>query len=68
MKCVVFTNNQKKCHEIQQLVDTFGIQVVPYQDIVGREINVIEDGHTFEQNAIKKCAAIDYLKEHIYYD
>ena len=65
MKCVIFTNNQKKCNELQQLLTPLNIEVVSYRAILTDPIDVIEDGQTFTANALKKLAALHTLTDHI---
>lgn len=63
MKCIIFTNNQKKCDELQEILASDTLDVVRYRDIVGDAIEVIEDGKTFEENALKKVNAIAHLND-----
>lgn len=65
MKCVVFTNNEKKCKELEHLLSDLSIEVIPYFKECGRNIQVIEDGLTFQINAIKKVQALDFLQDTI---
>ncbi|MAH80815.1 MAG: non-canonical purine NTP pyrophosphatase, RdgB/HAM1 family [Rickettsiales bacterium] len=65
MRCVVFSNNKKKSLELQELLNKNELEVFSYGAVLGRKIEVIEDGLTFEQNAIKKVVAISQLKDDI---
>ncbi len=61
MNVIVFTNNQKKCEEIQYILQALNVNVCPYRQITGTHIDVVEDGDTFEENALKKVKALDHL-------
>ena len=65
MKCIIFTNNAKKCKELQVILADQSIDVVRYKDILGHKIDVVEDGITFEENALKKVRALSQLKHDI---
>ncbi len=65
MRCVVFSNNKKKLAELEDLLSDLDLDVVSYRDIVDHAIHVVEDGLTFEANAIKKVRAISFLKDDI---
>ena len=65
MRCVIFSNNQKKCDELRELLQDTGLEVCSYAEVLNRKITVIEDGVTFDQNAIKKVMAISQLKHDI---
>ena len=55
MKIVLASGNKGKIKEIQALIPQF--EVVPYSSIIG-DFEVVEDGITFKQNAIKKAKEI----------
>lgn len=58
MKIVVATRNQGKLAELRQLLaDTPSIEF-PSMDDVGCDLDVIEDGETFEHNAAKKAREV----------
>lgn len=65
MKCIIFTNNLKKCIELEKLLNSKTINVTRYKDETNKHINVIEDGNTFQENALKKLHAINFLNSHI---
>tara|TARA_B100000427_G_scaffold111117_1_gene92124 strand:- start:4068 stop:4670 length:603 start_codon:yes stop_codon:yes gene_type:complete len=65
MKCIIFTNNSKKCDELQAILVDQAIHVMRYKEVVGHEIDVVEDGVTFEENALKKVRALSHLKDDI---
>jgi len=53
---LIATNNQGKVKELQDLLNTTGIELItPAQ--INLELDVIEDGHTYAENAIKKAMA-----------
>ncbi len=56
-KLVVASNNAGKIKEIKRILSDINIEVVSLKDI-GLDIDVEEDGLTFEDNARKKCTEI----------
>ncbi len=53
---LIATNNQGKVKELQDLLNDTGIEVLtPAQ--INLELDVIEDGHTYAENATKKALA-----------
>ena len=65
MRCVVFSNNKKKLSELQDLLSKQSLDVFPYTDILGKTIDVVEDGDTFAKNAAKKVNALAGLVDDI---
>jgi len=63
---VLFTNNQHKVEEIQTMLSLPEIPVVPYRQLFKGPINVVEDGETFEENAILKVNALPNRPHVIY--
>ncbi len=57
MKLVVATNNQGKVKELKKLLEPLGIEPVSLKD-EGIEIEVVEDGETFAENARLKAEAV----------
>jgi XTP/dITP diphosphohydrolase len=57
MKLIIATNNQGKVREIKQMLEPLGYEPVSLKD-AGIEINVAEDGDTFEENAHLKAKAV----------
>lgn len=55
---VVATQNRGKLDELRSLLSGLGVQVLSTQDVVKREIVVVEDGDTFEANAKKKAQTV----------
>ena len=59
MKIILASNNQGKIKEFSSYLDSFDI--IPYKDIIG-DIDIIENGDSFKQNAIIKAKTI---KDHL---
>lgn len=57
MKVVIATNNQGKVKEFKAMLSPLGYEPVSLRD-EGIEINVVEDGETFEENAHLKAKAV----------
>ena len=57
MKIVLATGNQHKLREFQQILDADTLEIVPQSAFPGCP-EVIEDGSSFEENALKKARAI----------
>ena len=57
MKIVVATRNQGKMKEIKAILNDVGMEVVSL-DAMNIDIDVEEDGETFEENALKKATEI----------
>ena len=57
MELVIATTNKGKLREIQQLLKDLGVSVMSLADFHGYP-NVIEDGKTFRENALKKAREI----------
>ena len=57
MKIIFATKNQGKVREIKQILADMPFEVVSLKD-EGIDIDVIEDGTTFEENAVKKAVEI----------
>jgi len=57
MKLVVATRNRHKVEEIGKILDGLGYEILSLADFPDAP-EVIEDGSTFEENALKKATAI----------
>lgn len=57
MKVVIATNNQGKVREIKEMLSPLGYEPVSLKD-EGIDIEVVEDGETFEENAHIKAEAV----------
>jgi XTP/dITP diphosphohydrolase len=55
-KLLIATNNKGKIKELHELLDDMGIDLVTPSQI-GLDLDVIEDGLTYAENAIKKAVA-----------
>ncbi|MDF2694594.1 MAG: hypothetical protein K0S65_2977 [Labilithrix sp.] len=55
---VVATNNRGKLDELRHLLADLDVEVLSLQDVSKTPIHVIEDGDTFEANAIKKAREV----------
>lgn len=53
-RLLIATNNAGKVREIKAILGRFYDELVSLKDI-GLDLNVVEDGDTFEQNAVKKA-------------
>jgi XTP/dITP diphosphohydrolase len=59
---LIATNNQGKIKELHELLDTIGIELVtPAQ--IDLDLDVVEDGLTYAENAIKKAVAFAQASE-----
>ena len=54
MRVILASSNKGKIKEIQKLL---GVEVVPYKDLLG-ELEIVEDGESFKENAIIKAKTI----------
>ena len=53
MKVVAASQNYGKIEEIKDVLNDMGIEIISPDD-VGINIDVVEDGNTFEENAYRK--------------
>ena len=53
----VMSNNPNKLSELRVLLENTRLQVVPYHHLTGSIVEVIEDGETYSDNALKKVLA-----------
>ena len=53
---LIATNNQGKIKELHELLDDLGIELVTPSQI-GLDLDVVEDGATYAENATKKALA-----------
>lgn len=58
MRIVAATKNRHKIEEIQAIAGEFGMEVVSRADAGVPDIDVVEDGDTFEENSEKKAREI----------
>ena len=57
MKVVLATQNRGKLSELQTLLKDMGVEVIP-MDEAGPVPEIIEDGSTFQENAMKKALVV----------
>ena len=62
MKVVLASKNQHKLVEIRQITDKFGFELV-LQSELGVDIDVEENGATFEENSFIKAEAVTFSQE-----
>jgi XTP/dITP diphosphohydrolase len=55
---VVATHNRGKLEELRALLRSLDVDVLHISDVTKRDIVVVEDGATFEENAIKKAKEV----------
>lgn len=55
---VVATKNRGKLDELRHLFEGTGVTVLSIADVTKKDIVVVEDGETFEANAVKKAREI----------
>lgn len=60
MKLVIATQNPKKLQEIRELLDFPGLEVISALDLPDIP-DIVEDGLTFQENAIKKAVTLAHL-------
>ena len=60
MKLIIATQNPKKLKEIQGLLQEFPLEIVSLIESGVKTEEVIEDGKSFWENAVKKAMAIAY--------
>ncbi|MDO4565516.1 MAG: RdgB/HAM1 family non-canonical purine NTP pyrophosphatase [Clostridia bacterium] len=57
MRLIIASNNEHKVREIRQILGSFFTDMATLKE-AGLNIEVVEDGATFEENALKKAAEI----------
>jgi XTP/dITP diphosphohydrolase len=57
-RLVVATGNRGKLEELRALLTALPIEVLAVRDVLGHPPEVVEDGATFAENAIKKARAV----------
>lgn len=63
---VLFTNNQHKVDEIKSMLSLPDIPIVSYRQLFKNPVDVVEDGTTFQENAILKVNALPSRPNVIY--
>lgn len=65
MRKIIFaTGNEEKMREIREILASLPVEVLSMKE-AGIQANIIEDGKTFEENAVIKAKAIAQLSEEI---
>ncbi len=59
-KIILASKNKNKAREINDILGT-DFEVITQEEVIGSEFEVIEDGKTFEENAIKKAEEISKM-------
>ena len=62
MKIIFATGNKNKMIEIRQILKDVGMEILSMKE-AGVDIDIVEDGKSFEENAMIKAAAIAELPE-----
>ena len=55
MRVILATRNEHKVEEINPILSEFGMKAVSLNDLSLCDVEVIEDGETFEANSYKKA-------------
>ena len=66
LSIILFTGNQNKVKEINHMLTNFPIPINSYTEVFESFPEVIEDGNTFVENAIKKVSATTPSNDVIY--
>ena len=62
MKIIFATGNKNKMIEIRQILKDLGMEILSMKE-AGVDIDIVEDGKSFEENAMIKASAIAELPE-----
>lgn len=58
IQIVLATQNKNKLKEVRQMLEPLGYDVLSMADVGLSDLDVLEDGETFEENALKKAREI----------
>lgn len=58
MKLVLATTNEGKLRELRALLVGIDIEVVSMLEALGKKLQIVEDGATFAENAVKKASVL----------
>jgi XTP/dITP diphosphohydrolase len=58
MEIVAATKNKHKIEEIEKITSEFGILIISRDKFIDPNIEILEDGETFEENSLKKAMEI----------
>ncbi|MCI6655201.1 MAG: XTP/dITP diphosphatase [Clostridium sp.] len=64
-KIIVATGNQNKMKEIREIIKRDDIEFVSLKDEGLQDIEIVEDGKTFEENAVIKAKTIAHITKNI---
>ena len=62
MKIIFATGNKNKMKEIRMILEDLGMEILSMKE-AGIDVDIVEDGKTFEENAMIKATAIANLDE-----
>ena len=57
MKVIMATGNKNKVREVQEILQGTGIEIISMKD-AGVDVEIIENGKTFEENAAIKAETV----------
>lgn len=57
-KIIISTNNQHKVDEIKKILDDKNLEILSKEEIGLGNLNIVEDGSTFEENSFKKARGL----------
>ncbi len=60
-KLVMATQNKNKVREVKQMLTPLGFEIITLDQVNLGHVDVVEDGETFEENAVKKAKEISEL-------
>ena len=63
---VIITGNQNKIREINEILTEFPLSIKSYTEVFDQLPEIIEDGNTFSENALKKVAIAKQSDQHIF--
>lgn len=55
---IAATGNEHKLRELRSIMEKFGLEVISQKEAGFGDIDVVEDGETFEENSLKKASEI----------
>lgn len=64
-KLIIASKNKHKIEEIKAILKEFGFKILSMDEAGLEELEVIEDGETFEENSMKKAMAVMEATGHI---
>lgn len=64
-KLIIASKNKHKIEEIKAILKEFGFKILSMDEAGLEELEVIEDGETFEENSMKKAMAVMEAAGHI---